>query len=178
MNIAQRKGIFLFSWLKQTLKETRQLVEAEKAAPLTSGPPTSLLPTYVMAANLQDGSNWSFRERGSVSHQLPGRPHSKMEQGFKDPAMIPHPGTPRKSLRREACEHRREKSPLNGALSWRWLHFSSDCQDLEHLAPQNVELQNSRGSVIGMGPKQPGNRINKWGKENSGVGTQGRSSEA
>lgn len=30
-------------------------------------PPTSLLPTYVMADNLQDGSNWSFRGRGSQS---------------------------------------------------------------------------------------------------------------
>ena len=58
------------------------------------------------------------------------------------------------------------------------MHFSLDCEDLEHLAPQNVELQNSRGSVIGMGPKQPGNRINKRGKENKGVGTQARSSEA
>lgn len=77
-------------------------------------PPTSLLPTYVMAANLQMVPTEASE---SVSHRLPGRPHSKMEQEFKDPAMIPHPGTPRNSLRREACEHRREKSPLNGALS-------------------------------------------------------------
>lgn len=111
------------------------------------------------------------RERESVNHELPHRPHSKREQGFKDLAMTAprNPGTPRNSWRREAYEQRREKSPLDGALS-----FPQSAEAWNTWVPQNVELQNSLGAIIGIWPQQTSNRINIWGEENRGLGTQGR----